>query len=126
MGLSSGVFFSYENFSEKLQPIIKALPLTALNDALRCARLGGRVHLLGLPKGAVPIDFSSDVIFKGLTLKGIYGREILETWYKMTSMLQSGLDVQPLLTHGFRFEDFQKGFDIMRSGQSGKVVLDWT
>ena len=65
------------------------------------------------------------VIFKGLTLKGIYGREIFETWYKMTSMLQSGLDLTPILTHSFPVARFQEGFDIMRSGQSGKVVLDW-
>ncbi len=85
---------------------------------------GGHIAMLGIPPGDSTIDWHQ-VIFKGLTLKGIYGREIFETWYKMTSMLQSGLDVQPLLTHAFPFEDFQEGFDIMRSGQSGKVVLDW-
>ena len=61
----------------------------------------------------------------GLTLKGIYGREMFETWYKMSTMLQSGLDVTPVLTHGFGIDAFQEGFDVMRSGQSGKVVLDW-
>jgi threonine 3-dehydrogenase len=65
------------------------------------------------------------VIFKGLALKGIYGREMFETWYKMASMLESGLDISPLLTHHYPAEDFQAGFDIMRSGRSGKVVLDW-
>ena len=85
---------------------------------------GGHVAMLGIPPGDSTIDWHQ-VIFKSLTLKGIYGREIFETWYKMTSMLQSGLDVQPLLTHAFPFEDFQEGFDVMRSGQSGKVVLDW-
>ena len=66
------------------------------------------------------------MIFKGLTLKGIYGREMFETWYKMVAMLQSGLDIRPVLTHHFKAEEFQKAFEVMRSGQSGKVVLDWT
>ena len=66
------------------------------------------------------------MIFKGLVIKGIYGREMFETWYKMAAMLQSGLDLTPVLTHHFPVSDFQKGFDVMRSGQSGKVVLDWS
>jgi threonine 3-dehydrogenase len=65
------------------------------------------------------------VVFKGLKLKGIYGREMFETWYKMTAMLQSGLDMTPVITHNFAAEDFQKGFDVMRTGKSGKVILDW-
>ena len=66
------------------------------------------------------------MIFKGLELKGVYGREMFETWYKMTAMLQSGLDVSPVLTHRLPIDEFQAGFDVMRSGDSGKVVLDWT
>ena len=85
---------------------------------------GGHIAMLGLPPGDSTIDWHQ-VIFRGLTLKGIYGREIFETWYKMTSMLQSGLDLAPILTHSFPVARFQEGFDIMRSGQSGKVVLDW-
>jgi threonine 3-dehydrogenase len=65
------------------------------------------------------------VIFKGLVLKGVYGREMFETWYKMSSMIQSGLNVSPIITHHFGIDDFQKGFEIMNSGQSGKVILDW-
>ncbi len=65
------------------------------------------------------------MIFKGLTLKGIYGREMFETWYKMTTMLQSGLDIEPIVTHRLSIDDFEEGFQIMRSGQSGKVILDW-
>jgi threonine 3-dehydrogenase len=65
------------------------------------------------------------VVFKGLVLKGIYGREMYETWYKMIAMLQGGLDVTPVLTHRFPVAEFQRGFDVMRSGQSGKVVLEW-
>jgi threonine 3-dehydrogenase len=72
----------------------------------------------------VAIDWSH-VIFKGLILKGIYGREMFETWYKMVAMLQSGLDVTPVLTHRFGVEDYQEAFETMRSGKSGKVVLDW-
>ncbi|MDJ0609761.1 MAG: L-threonine 3-dehydrogenase [Kiloniellales bacterium] len=97
---------------------------TAFRDMLDVMIHGGHVAMLGIPPGDSTIDWHQ-VIFKSLTLKGIYGREIFETWYKMTSMLQSGLDVQPLLTHAFPFEEFQEGFDVMRSGQSGKVVLDW-
>ncbi len=86
---------------------------------------GGKVALLGLLPDGAAIDWTK-VIFKGLEVKGIYGREMFETWYKMISMLQSGLDVSQVLTHHFPANDFQKGFDIMRSGQSGKVVLDWS
>ncbi len=86
---------------------------------------GGHVALLGLPPAEVAIDWNQ-VIFKGLVIKGIYGREMFETWYKMAAMLQSGLDLTPVLTHHFPISDFQKGFEVMRSGQSGKVVLDWS
>ncbi len=86
---------------------------------------GGRVALLGLLPDGAAIDWTK-VIFKGLEVKGIYGREMFETWYKMIAMLQSGLDVSQVLTHHFPVADFQKGFDVMRSGQSGKVVLDWS
>ena len=96
----------------------------ALSELLRTMNHGGRVALLGIPPGDVAIDWT-EVIFKGLVLKGIYGREMFETWYKMTSMLQSGLDVSSIITHRFPIDDFQIGFDIMKSGQSGKVVLDW-
>ncbi|HEX5340794.1 MAG TPA: L-threonine 3-dehydrogenase [Gammaproteobacteria bacterium] len=86
---------------------------------------GGKIALLGLPSGDVAIDWNQ-VIFKGLLLKGIYGREMFETWYKMAAMLQSGLDITPVLTHHYPIKDFQQGFDVMRSGKSGKVVLDWS
>jgi len=97
----------------------------AFKNMLATMNNGGRVAILGIPPGEVAIDWSR-VIFKGLILKGIYGREMFETWYKMRSMLQSGLDVMPILTHHFHVDDFQKGFDVMRSGRSGKVVLDWS
>lgn len=85
---------------------------------------GGRIALLGIFPGEVAIDWGK-VIFKGLFLKGIYGREMFETWYKMASMLQAGLDIGPVITHRFPIEEFRKGFEAMASGQSGKVILDW-
>jgi threonine 3-dehydrogenase len=97
----------------------------AFRSMLETMNHGGRVALLGIPPKDVTIDWNH-VIFKGLVIKGIYGREMFETWYKMVSMLQSGLDVSPLLTHRYAIDDFQEGFDVMRSGKSGKVVLDWT
>ena len=81
--------------------------------------------MLGIPGEEMPIDWNL-VIFNMLTIKGIYGREMYETWYKMTSMLQTGLDIKPVITHRFPFAEFEQGFAVMNSGQSGKVVLDWT
>jgi threonine 3-dehydrogenase len=85
---------------------------------------GGKIALLGIPPGKVDIDWNK-VIFNMLTLKGIYGREMYETWYQMTVMLQSGLDIKPVISHRFHFTEFEKGFQVMKSGQSGKVVLNW-
>ena len=96
----------------------------AFRDMLRTLHHGGSVALLGIPPGEMAIDWNQ-VIFKGLTIKGIYGREMFETWYKMASMLQSGLDVTPVITHRFAANDYVEGFSIMGSGQSGKVILDW-
>jgi threonine 3-dehydrogenase len=96
----------------------------ALNQMLRAMNHGGKVALLGIPAAGVTIDWN-DVIFKGLQIKGIYGREMFETWYKMAALVQSGLDLTPIITHHFGIADFQQGFDAMRSGQSGKVILNW-
>ena len=96
----------------------------ALRDMLNKMNHGGKVAMLGIPPQDVAIDWNQ-VIFKGLVIKGIYGREMFETWYKMASLLQSGLDLSPIITHTFSIDDFQKGFDTMGSGQSGKVILDW-
>ena len=85
---------------------------------------GGNVALLGLLPRSTQINWD-DIIFKGLHIKGIYGREMYETWYKMTQMLQSGLDISKILTHELPVDDFQKAFDIMESGKCGKVVLKW-
>lgn len=85
---------------------------------------GGKVALLGIPAGEIAIDWST-VVFNMLTIQGIYGREMYETWYKMTVMLQSGLDIAPIVTHRLPYTEFQQGFEAMRSGKSGKVVLTW-
>ena len=84
---------------------------------------GGRIALLGILPRMTGIDWDQ-VIFKGLIIKGIYGREIFETWYKMETMLQSGLNISPVLTHRFNFDDFQQGFEVMESGNCGKVILE--
>jgi len=96
----------------------------AFRDLLKAMHHGGKVALLGIPPAETAIDWN-EVIFKGLVLKGIYGREMFETWYKMASMLQSGLDVSPVITHRFPAADYEEAFKLMASGESGKVLLDW-
>ena len=96
----------------------------ALDQMVEALVMGGRIALLGIPPGKSPVDWSR-IVFKALTLKGVYGREIFETWYKMIAMLQNGLDVSPVITHQFGVDDFAKGFAAMKSGNSGKVVLNW-
>jgi len=95
----------------------------AFETMLESMHNGGRIALLGIAPGPVSIDWD-EVVFRGLTIKGIYGREIWETWYKMQTMLESGLDIAPVITHELAFEDYEAGFAAMSSGQSGKVVLD--
>lgn len=96
----------------------------ALNGMLEVLNHGGNIAMLGIPSKDTVIDWNQ-VIFKGLNIKGIYGREMFETWYKMVAMLQSGLDISPIITHHFNINDFQAGFDAMASGKSGKIILDW-
>ncbi len=97
---------------------------SAFQSLLECMNHGGKVALLGIPPSDTAIDWNQ-VIFKGLEIKGVYGREMFETWYKMVAMLQSGLDLSPILTHHYPVKDFKDGFAAMLSGQSGKVILDW-
>jgi threonine 3-dehydrogenase len=97
---------------------------SAFRQMIELMRHGGKVALLGIPPSDTSIDWNH-VIFKGLFIKGIYGREMYETWYKMKAMVQSGLNLVPVITHKFKAEDFQKAFDIMANGNSGKVILDW-
>jgi len=96
----------------------------AFRDLLRVMHHGGSVAMLGIPPAETAIDWNQ-VIFKGLVIKGIYGREMFETWYKMAAMLQSGLDVSPVITHRFPVADYRTAFDTMSGGQSGKVILEW-
>ena len=96
----------------------------AFHDMLRTMHHGGKIALLGILPDDTAIDWGA-VIFKGLTVKGIYGREMFETWYKMSSMLQSGLNIDPVITHHYPIDEFQPAFDLMESGQSGKVILTW-
>jgi threonine 3-dehydrogenase len=122
----------------KLQDVMRELGMTegfdvglemsgvpsALHDMLDKMNNGGKIAMLGIPPNDVAIDWNQ-VIFKGLLIKGIYGREMFETWYKMASLIQGGLDLKPMVTHQFAIDDFQQGFDVMGSGQSGKVILNW-
>ena len=96
----------------------------ALNDMIDNMYHGGRIALLGIMPEKAAIDWNK-VVFNMLTIRGIYGREMYETWYKMTALIQSGLDITPVITHRFPFTGFQEGFRLMRSGQSGKIILDW-
>jgi threonine 3-dehydrogenase len=123
---------------ESLESVMKDLGMTegfdvglemsgngeAFRGMLQAMNHGGRVAILGIFPEPVSIDWSL-VIFKGLQLKGIYGREMYDTWYKMTSMLQSGLNISPIITHEIPVDKFEEAFEVMRSGNSGKVVLDW-
>ncbi len=97
---------------------------SAVQSMLQAMNNGGKIAMLGIPPSDMAIDWNQ-VIFKGLQIKGIYGREMFETWYKMVSLLQSGLDISPIITHQFNIDDFQQGFDTMGSGKSGKVILEW-
>ena len=133
-----GVTRAVDSSKENLKDVMNALGMTegfdvglemsgngrAFTDLLKAMKNGGKVSLLGIMPDGAGINWS-DVIFKGLMLKGIYGREMFETWYKMGAMIEAGLDMNPIITHRFKIDDFQKGFDAMRSGQSGKVILDW-
>jgi threonine 3-dehydrogenase len=135
MGATRAVNITNENLDETMRKLgmtegfdvgleMSGVP-SAFNDMLAKMNHGGKIAMLGIPPKSVAIDWNQ-VIFKGLTIKGIYGREMFETWYKMVSLLQSGLDLSPIVTHSMPVDDFQTGFEIMGSGQSGKVILDWT
>jgi Threonine dehydrogenase and related Zn-dependent dehydrogenases len=135
LGATHTINISEQNVNEALQKLHFAekirvgLEMSGYPDGLRTLldnlEMGGGIGLLGLLPPNTLIDWDK-VIFKALTLKGIYGREIFRTWYKMTGMLEGGLNLDSIFTHRFKAADFQKGFDAMLSGQSGKVVLDWS
>ncbi|MBT3135221.1 L-threonine 3-dehydrogenase [Alteromonas sp. ALT199] len=134
MGATRAVDVSKENLQDVMNELgmsegfdvgleMSGVPV-AFRDMLNKMNHGGKIAMLGIPPQDVAIDWNQ-VIFKGLVIKGIYGREMFETWYKMASLLQSGLDLSPIITHTFSIDDFQEGFDTMGSGHSGKVILDW-
>ncbi|HEM7188850.1 TPA: L-threonine 3-dehydrogenase [Providencia rettgeri] len=134
MGVSRAVNVSRENLKDVMNELgmkegfdvaleVSGAP-AAFQTMLDTMNHGGRIALLGIPPASMATDWSQ-VIFKGLFIKGIYGREMFETWYKMATLIQSGLDLSPIIIHQFPIDEFQKGFDIMRSGQSGKVILNW-
>ncbi|MEL0633401.1 L-threonine 3-dehydrogenase [Pseudoalteromonas carrageenovora] len=124
--------------NEKLEDVMTDLGMTegfdiglemsgvpsAFNSMLNNMNHGGKIAMLGIPPSDMAVDWNQ-VIFKGLVIKGIYGREMFETWYKMASLIQSGLNLNPIITHQYSVDDFQAGFDMMISGQSGKVILNW-
>jgi len=134
MGASRAINVSHERISDVFEELNMSngfdvgLEMSgnpdAFKDMLENMYHGGKIALLGLLPKATQINWD-DIIFKGLHVKGIYGREMYETWYKMTQMLRSGLDISPVLTHKLPIDDFQEGFDIMESGNCGKVVLEW-
>ncbi|WP_284380081.1 L-threonine 3-dehydrogenase [Amylibacter marinus] len=97
----------------------------ALDQIVESLVMGGKIALLGIPPGQSPVNWNR-IVFKAITIKGVYGREMFETWYKMIAMLQNGLDVSKVITHRFAVDEFKQGFEAMKSGGSGKVVLDWT
>jgi threonine 3-dehydrogenase len=98
---------------------------SALTQAFQAARLGGRVHLLGLPKGEIALDLSNDLIFKGITVYGVIGRRMFETWHQMRSFLSSGLlDPTPVVTHRFPLQQINQALETIRSGAAGKVILE--
>ena len=124
---------------EKLEDVMKEIGMTegfdvglemsgapaALHSMIHSMKHGGKIALLGLQDTKTPVDLET-VIFNGLSLKGIYGRKVWDTWYSMTTMIQAGLNLEPVITHHFDVQDFEKGFEAMISGNSGKVILDWT
>ena len=134
-----GIEYCVNVKNKKLKDVMKEIGMTegfdiglemsgsihAFNDMLEAVRMGAKIALLGILPSGSGIEWDK-VIFKGLFLKGIYGREMFETWYKMTAMIQSGLDIKPVITHRFPVTEFEKGFELMASGNSGKIVLDWS
>lgn len=134
MGVTRAVNVSHENLPQVMAELGMTegfdvgLEMSGVPDGFRAMldvmNHGGRIAMLGIPPASMAIDWNQ-VIFKGLFIKGIYGREMFETWYKMAALIQSGLDLTPVITHRYGIDDFQQGFDEMRSGRSGKVILSW-
>lgn len=138
LALKMGATKAVDVSKEKLTDVMQELGMTegfdvglemsgvpsAFNSMLSTMNHGGKIAMLGIPPSDMAVDWNQ-VIFKGLVIKGIYGREMFETWYKMASLIQSGLDLSPMITHEMSVDNYQEGFEIMCSGQSGKVILNW-
>ncbi|AJC48773.1 L-threonine 3-dehydrogenase [Allofrancisella guangzhouensis] len=136
---NAGAFKSQDELTKGMKDIMSGIGMTegfdiglemsginsAISMMLNVMNHGGKMSLLGISAGDITLDWAA-VLFKSLILKGIYGREMFETWYLMSSMIQSGLDISPVITHRFDIDDYQKAFDTMKSGKCGKVVLDWS
>jgi threonine 3-dehydrogenase len=135
MGADAALNIQQENLDSTMEKLglvegfDVGLEMSGQREAIRLLlehmRNGGALALLGIASSPIELDWNT-IVFRGLRLKGIYGREIFETWYKMAALLETGLDVRPVLTHQFPAPDFEQAFEIMRSGQSGKVTLDWS
>lgn len=134
MGASCAVNVAKEDLTEVMQRLkmtegfdvgieMSGVP-SAFEAMLKTMNHGGKIAMLGIPPADMQVDWNQ-IIFKGLEIKGIYGREMFETWYKMSSLIRSGLDLAPIITHHYSIDDFEQGFEVMRSGQSGKVILNW-
>jgi threonine 3-dehydrogenase len=135
----AGISITIDSRTERLRDVQKRLGMRegfdvglemsgspeALREMLENMSHGGKIAMLGIPPNEIAINWRH-VIFNMLTIKGIYGREMFETWYKMTVMLESGLDISPVITHRFSWRDYEKGFEVMRTGEAGKVILDWS
>jgi threonine 3-dehydrogenase len=133
-----GVTMAVDARTAKLKEVQKQLGMTegfdvglemsgnasAFRDMIANMSHGAKIAMLGIPSGEMSIDWH-DVIFNMLTIRGIYGREVYETWYKMTVLLQSGLDISPVITHRFPYQEYEKAFAVMAEGNSGKVILSW-
>ncbi|MGE0753903.1 MAG: L-threonine 3-dehydrogenase [Alphaproteobacteria bacterium] len=134
MGASAAVNVQKEN----IRDVMKSLKMSegfdvglemsgtpaGLNMMIDTMVHGGKIAMLGIQPGNTGVDWDA-VVFKGMTIQGIYGRKMFETWYKLQAMIQSGMNIEPVITHRMGYQDFQEGFDVMRSGKSGKVILDW-
>jgi len=135
----AGISITIDSRTERLRDVQKRLGMRegfdvglemsgspeAFREMLENVSHGGKIAMLGIPSNEIAINWRH-VIFNMLTIKGIYGREMFETWYKMTVMLESGLDISPVITHRFSWRDYEKGFEVMRTGEAGKVILDWS
>ncbi|MCL4134381.1 UNVERIFIED_CONTAM: hypothetical protein GTU68_051244 [Idotea baltica] len=127
--LNVAPYKNQEDLNTEMRKIISGIEMSGINSAismmLEVMNHGGKLSLLGISASDISVNWGA-ILFKGLILKGIYGREMFETWYLMSSMLQAGMDMSPVITHRMSINDYKEGFEIMKSGKCGKVILDWS